>query len=117
MLTPFNIEFSFRSLNSRRRSYLVVGVIEHTVHHHHHPPSHVDVVVGCELQVDRLDARQSQDGDVDVDQERISSPGAGTQLVGINLRNLQKLIFHSNSFMACFEKLSLNITINQKKNM
>ena len=75
---------------------------------HHSLPSHVDVVVGCELQIDRLDAGQSQDGDVDVDQQRISSPGAGTQLVGINLRNLEKLIFHKRSCMISFEKLSLN---------
>ena len=65
----------------------------------YNPPSHIDVVVRCELQVHRLDAWQSQDGDVDVDQERISSPGAGTQLVGINLRNLEILIFHFDTFM------------------
>ena len=81
------------------------------------PPSHIDVVVRCELKVHRLDAWQSQDGDVDVNEERISSPGAGTQLVGINLRNLEKLIFHFDSSMVCFEKLSLNCTINQKKSM
>ena len=81
---------------------------------HHSLPSHVDVVVGCELQIDRLDAGQSQDGDVDVDQQRISSPGAGTQLVGINLRNLEKLIFHKRSCMISFEKLSLDNPSKEK---
>ena len=56
---------------------------------HHSLPSHVDVVVGCELQIDRLDAGKSQDGDVDVDQQRISSPGAGTQLVCIHFGDLE----------------------------
>ena len=56
---------------------------------HHSLPSHVDVVVGCELQIDRLDAGQSQDGDVDVDEERVCSPGAGTQLVRIHFGDLE----------------------------
>ena len=53
-------------------------------------PPHVDEVVCGELKVHSLDAGQGQDGDIEIDGQRICPLGAGTQLLSINLRNLEK---------------------------
>ena len=52
-------------------------------------PAHVDVVVRGELEVDCPDIGKGEDGDVEVDVERVRPLGAGAELLGIDSGNLR----------------------------
>ena len=54
-------------------------------------PAHVDEVVRGELEVDCPDVRQGEDGDVEVDVERVRPLGAGAELLSVHRRNLKSL--------------------------
>ena len=54
-------------------------------------PAHVDEVVRGELEVDCPDVWQGEDGDVEVDVERVRPLGAGAELLGVHRRNLKSL--------------------------